>query len=317
MANFVIAVLVGGAVFFAAQALLSVLLRRQAPRSAQVQALLAEQTSRSNPIANVEEWVRTWANSRGYHGTIVPLLMALAALYLILALLLQGFLGSQTLALVLAAPLSAVVVFFVGANLVSRRKKLFDGQLLDALVMLGGQLEAGVGINRALQQVRATSSEPLRSELGVVLQQADVTHNLVDPMSALAAKYPSRAFELFIAALRIDSEVGGRIEPALKEAADIMQRDFALMDEARAEISQAKSEFYGILIMMGLIFATVLGSGGAGGQDVYFTPSGIIMLTLVGSWVGIGILRALNVMRRANGTPPIRIRRRKSVEVAA
>ena len=307
----VVAVLVAVAVFVAVQALLSVVLRRQAPRTAQIQALIAEQ-ERLSSRAPIKDRLMHWAGQRGYTGTLGPIVFALTSSYLAVALVLKAFLGAPPIALILAVPATWGVVLLAVARVANQRKLNFDRQFLDALVALATQLEAGIGIPRALAHVQANASSPLKEELGVALRQMDANRNdRIGPMQALAQRYPSRAFDLFLAALRIDEEIGGRIEPALREAASIMQRDFSIIAEAQAEISQTKSEFYGILIMICFIFFGVITGGGEEARKLYFSPSGILVLIFCASWAGLGIWLCLGTMRKAAGASRSKLPRRR------
>ena len=311
----VIALLVAGAVFFLVKAVTSALVRSRTPKVVQIQAMLAEQEKLA-ARPSLEQRARHWASARGYTGTLGPMALGLSAVYLVASMVLVT-LGLPGWASLLAAlPVCWGVVSTAGGVLARRRKSLFDRQLLDALVMLAGQLESGTGIQRALRQVQLASPAPLRDEFGTALQQAEASRDLIGPMRRLSRRYPSRAFDLFIAALQIDQEVGGRIEPSLKEAASMMQRDFSLAEEARAEMGQAKAEFYGILVVIGLIAVTVVGSADPDTKALYFSPMGVLVLVACALWVGLGVWISMNMMSAAGGTRTRRLTRRRADQAA-
>lgn len=312
--RFALAIAVGGCAFFLTQAVTSALLRRRAPRVAQIQAELDEQ-NRLSRRPSVQERLRYWAGTRGYTGTLGPVVMGLSVVFLITSLVLSTFGVPSIAALILAVPLSWAVVGVIGGSLAAKRKALFDRQLLDALVSLSSRLDSGIGIQRALRQTQAASRPPLRTELGLALEQAEATRDLVGPLKELSQRYPSRAFDLFVAALQVDDSVGSRIEPAIKEAARTMQRDFALVEEAKAEISQAKSEFYGILVVMSVISVLMLTTLDPSSRERLFSPAGVLVLLFCAGWAGTGVVLALNAMRSAAGLKPAKLtRRRKEVE---
>jgi len=305
-----IALMFGASVFFLMQALMSAVTRSRMPRVVQIQAMLAENERRATR-PTIEQRLRHWAAGRGYTGTLGPVVLALSLVYLVVGTLLVAVGLPSLVAIVLALPASWLLVSAVGGVLAAKRKALFDRQLLDGLVMLAGQIESGTGVQRALRQVQMASPSPLKEELGFALQQAEATRNVVGPMEQLAKRYPSRAFELFIAALRIDEELGGRIEPSLKEAASIMQRDFALIEEAQAEIAQAKVEFYGILVVIGFITFTIISSADPVTKELMFSPLGLVVLAALAGWVGIGVAISLNMMSGISGRKPSKLGRKR------
>lgn len=297
----VLALLCAGSVAFLYLTVLSSVIRQRAGKIAIAQAQMREEQAKFKKLTFGER-ARQWAALRGFTGAGNTVLAAGGVLYTgtITAL---SFLGVPPVyALLAGLPATGGVAWTILNIVGSNRKKAFDRQLLIVLNMLAGLVESGVGPQRALEQVAAAIPDPMHSELSAALEVANTTRNLVGALRGLYDKFPSRAFELFITAIEIDQDLGGRIEPALRQAAEMMQRDFDVAEEAKAELSQAKSEFGGMLIILAFICFSVLKGGSPESREAYTQPFGMIAVGAGMANVAFGIMRANNLMRRASGT---------------
>lgn len=244
----------GGAVFFLMQAWITTSTRKRGGRLAQAYAVLEEESIAESQVSALDR-VRFALARKGYTGTLGPIALSLSLIYVLSALALT-LKVAPIIALVLAAPVSAGVVWMFSQRITAKRKLAFDRQLLNALNQLAGIVEAGIGVQRGLEQVALSQPDPLHTELLVAVQRAQVTRDLIGALADLGERYPSRAYNLFLAALEIDQDLGAPAAPALKQAAATLQRDFDLWEEANAEIAQSKMEYYAILA---LTVAIVLG----------------------------------------------------------
>ena len=295
-----LAMSVGVAVWFAIQGVVSVLTRRSAGAVALAEALIEEESRRKRQ-APLSARVRNALAARGWTGMATPLLLAAAFLWGLFSVVLLFFTGNRLLSVLLAAVGCAAVLWVVGGVVATQRKSAFDRQLVGVLSLAATQLAAGNPIQRSLQQATLTIGEPLRGELTRALDEAAATKDLIGALRQLAVRYPSRAFDLFLTALEIDRDAGGRIEPALRQAAEGLQQDFELAQEANAEISQAKIEYVGIMVIMGFIAVAMIGGTDSSVRSAYFEPVSLILLALGAANFAWGVLRAQSMFRKASG----------------
>jgi Flp pilus assembly protein TadB len=289
----------GAAVYFAAVTMVTVLARRSAGRVAVAQALILEEQRRRTRTP-LRDRVQHWLAVRGYAGPLAPVLAVGAVLFGFVALVLRLIGISGFVGLAVAVPIAAGVLWVVSGQAAARRKRLFDAQLLSALNMLAGLLEAGQSPPRALDHVAAAVAEPLRSELAVALDRATVDKDLVPALSDLARRYPSRAFDLFVTALEIERDVGAPMAPAIRQAVRILERDFELSQETNAEIAQARYEFYGILILLGFIAFAMYSGSDATARGAYLSPMGLLILAAATANMAFGLFRVHNIFRKAD-----------------
>lgn len=238
---------------------------------------------------------------RGYQGELTPAVIAAGYLYVLCALLLRlvgvgGLVGALG-----ALPVATLAAFGILGQLAARRRRLFRRQLLQALTLLAGQIEAGSGPQRALEQIIPSLQDPLGAELAGVMNATVASKDLVGAMRDLYTRYPSRAFAMFVAALEIDKMQGGSLAPALRQAADILDREFSLGEETRAEISQTRGEFFAMLGILALIAVSMIAGGDETAKAAYRSPLGLIGIVGGGAWAGLGVWMMLRLLNKAKG----------------
>lgn len=236
------------------------------------------------------------------YGFITDLEVSLAVIIIGALAITAVFVGigiPQVLALTMAVPSTVFGVMWFGSIVGSRRQVAFNKQLVQALNLIAAAVEAGNGITRAIESVIPTLNDPLRRELSAAMDAAVASKNIVDPLRDLVERYPSRGLEMLVAALEIDQEKGGKIEPALRQASEALARDFELGAEATAEISQTRSEFFTVIAIMGFIMVGMVGSGGDQVTAAYKSPMGVIAgIILVPNFL-FGVYRAMRMLGRA------------------
>lgn len=295
-----IAVAAGGCAFF--------LLRWAQLRKTYTSLTQIEQMQVKLEEARQRETQLTWRQKltaelvrNGYKGDLFPFVAAMGFLYLAVVLVLRVLGLSDILGIAVGVPVSAGAVWLGAQWLATRRRRKFNRQLLQMLELVAGQIEGGVGAQKALTAVVPNMQEPLRSEMTAVLDAQAASKDLISGVRALAARYPSRAFDMFISALEIDQAEGHAIGPALHQAAEILARDFELSAEASAEISQTKMEFFSVLGVLGLICARLILGGDDTAKEAYFSPVGTLFLLGGAAIVAWGVVRALRLLNKARG----------------
>ena len=243
--------------------------------------------------ANLASW--------GWEGDLAPLFLASSLVYLLVVIVL-GVIGlTGVFGAILAFPVSIGAVGLINQSARSRRQRAFGKQLMQALDMFAAQLKGGLSAVRAMEQVLPSLPQPLRGELGQALEQHRASRPLGDALAEVAQRYPSRAMQMLVVAVRIDEERGGKLAGALEQAAENVRRDFELGAEAQAELAQEKAQFFGILAILGVFVVYTISSSGPTQRAAFTSGVGLISLTIVSANVAIGIFRVLNTFKRARG----------------
>jgi len=237
----------------------------------------------------------------GYDGDLFPVVAAMGFLYLFAIVLLRVIGLAYPYGAFVALPAAVGIAGSVVAVAARRRRRKFNQQLVELLDLLASQVASGHGAHKALTIVVPTMQEPLRAEMSGVLEDYRATKDLVGALTLLAEKYPSRAMAMFVSALEIDRAEGQAIGPALKQAADLLKRDFALAAEANAEISQTRGEFFGVIGILGLIAGKMIFGSGSQAGHAYTSGVGLIVLVVGFANVLFGIWRFLRLLNSARG----------------
>lgn len=290
-----VAVAVGVAVFLAVTAFTERSARQRLTRIQRAELTAAEQGAvleRKYPI----ERVRALLEKRGYRGDPTIVLASTAVVYFGVLLLAREAGVSEFVAVVFGLPLTLAIVnlYFVRRRAKQSDEVLF--QLTQFLDQLHDQLSAGTSVIQSFKQVVPSLPNPLRDEMNVVLSAAEVDNSLVEPLRRFAERYPSNGSTLLVSAVEMDEERGARIDGAVKLAGDLLRSNRNLIEEANAELSQSKMQFYGVSV--GVAAIAVWQVATAGGLALFASPGiAFAMLVLLGNYV-IGIIRIARYFTR-------------------
>jgi Flp pilus assembly protein TadB len=243
--------------------------------------------------------VNEFAVGWGLQGLWAPALGLVTVMYLSMAAVLALAGIGDLVGGLIALPTAAVLGLFLLRTSKQREELRFRKQLLQAFGIIAAQIEAGDSINRAIDKTVLMVEDPLRRELASAMAQMIGTTTLTTALRPVAAKYPSRAIELFLAALEIDETMGAKLAPTRRQAQTTLERQFDLAAEATAEISQARAEFFGITIVMALVAGGMFTSAEGIARDAYSSPLGVAVITGVVANYLFGIVRTARIFAKA------------------
>lgn len=245
------------------------------------------EAKRRSPIRRL----KTKMVSLGLGESIFPLIAASAFAYLAAVAALRLTRLTDLWTLLLAGPAAVIVIWIVRQIGQKRNSSRFNQQMITMLELLTAQVKAGNGVDRALTTITPSLPQPMRGEMEICLNAAATGGDLLVSLSELRDRYPSRAFDMFLAAIEIDKSEGHTITPALIQASDLLKKTFALQSEARAELSSTRWEFIGVTAILLGISAKMLFAGNASTDAVFTSPIGITILVLCGANTALGIWR--------------------------
>lgn len=297
---FVIGALVcGGAIFyFAYWAGINISFRRMNPVDrAELIRRISMKTDRGSLRDRGVGVIRAFVGFRGSTQVLAySWALAFAGTYTLALALRWGYLG----ALALAIPASMLVLIMMVRRSAKTQRTRFERQLMTAMPLVAGQLEAGAGIKRALERVVEVIEDPLRGEIAVVLNKVEAGLSIVEAIRELEEKYPIAAMRLFVAALEANADSGGgQLAPVLRAISEGLERAFELRAEAQAEISQSKYQFYGILAGLGLITFLMYNMGGAETKQAYTSFLGLVVMIPILLNALWGVLRVRKFFNQA------------------
>ncbi len=137
-----------------------------------------------------------------------------------------------------------------------RRLQQFEEQLPDALMMLGGSLRAGAGLNNALQQLVVQSQPPLSQEFSVMLREQRLGVSMESSLANLSRRVPSATCTLVVSAMRIATETGGGLAETLERTAQTIRGRLQMEGKINALTAQGKMQAWvvgGLPVMLMLV----------------------------------------------------------------
>lgn len=225
-------------------------------------------------------------------------LLAIAALYLLLASALSALGMSGFFAAAIALPSSFAAARIVMRTYRRKQQQQFNMQLVQALELLAGQMEAGNGVQRSIEMMTPSLPDPLRGEFEGALEATVASKDLIEALRDVRTRYPSKALDLFIAALDIEKITAGQLGRPVREAAELLRKDFELVGEISAETAQQKLAAIVMILGVGAISVALI----AGLEtEVFTTPLGLILLTVGGANFMFGIYRVSKMLSSIQG----------------
>lgn len=98
--------------------------------------------------------------------------------------------------------------------LVFRNKKMFDDQLIDALMIMSSSFRGGLSLVQAMEAVAEEMPDPMSQEFLIVLGENKMGVSLEESMEHLYNRKPSVALQQVITAILLARETGGNL-PAI------------------------------------------------------------------------------------------------------
>jgi len=262
-------------------------------------AEISEQVNKNSKIPFMDKFSSA-LNEVGYYGDLTPIFFVISFLYLTIAIIFKTLGVKDIISLFVALPLSTIIAYLTLLKYKTKQNMLFQRQLLQVLSLTVAALENSENPVNAFSKASLTVADPLRKEFQRALSSmVSAEDTLSVALKLVYDKYPSRSFELIMAALSIDDKVGAKLSQPLRQAQSTLEKDFELSSEADAEISQARSEFYSLSIVIAVIaILLVTGSQGAA-QKAYASPIGIFSMIFLLTNYFFGVFRTLKIFNRA------------------
>lgn len=98
--------------------------------------------------------------------------------------------------------------------LIRQRKKQFDDQLVDGLMIMASSFRGGLSLIQSMEAVVEEMPDPIRQEFGIVLGENKMGVSLDEAMARLYKRMPSPGLQQMISAILLARETGGNL-PAI------------------------------------------------------------------------------------------------------
>jgi len=179
---------------------------------------------------------------------------------------------------------SGVVLKFLQA----KRRRAFDKQLGDTIVLLSNALKAGYSFAQAVATVSKTSSPPIADEFARATREMALGISVDDALNHMVKRNESEDFDLMVTAVQIHRVVGGNLAEILDTIAHTIRERVRIKGEIRTLTAQARASGW-IIMLLPIGLAGVLTLISPEYFNVMFSETlGRIMLGMGGFSMAIG-----------------------------
>jgi tight adherence protein B len=139
----------------------------------------------------------------------------------------------------------------------SRRLKVFNIALPDAIDLMARALRAGHSMSSAIEVIAEQSAQPVAGEFFQVYQQQKFGMRFRDALLQMSDRVPSRDLQFLITAILVQKETGGDLTEILDRTSHVIRERVRIEGEVRTHTAQGRLTGWilGLLpvIMLGLI----------------------------------------------------------------
>ena len=178
-----------------------------------------------------------------------------------------------------------------------RRRKAYQGQMVDALQLLSNGIRAGQSLAQAIAMVVDELPPPISQDFNYILAQNKIGVPLEECLEELVRRVPLEDNEMFVTSINILHETGGNLAETFDTIIEIIRERIRL--QQKIDTYTAQSFFQGTTIACmpfvvgGIYFSTDPDSM----APLFNTSLGIFLLILVLTLVSIGYFFILKIAR--------------------
>jgi len=172
-----------------------------------------------------------------------------------------GFLGFFLFkfpGLIIGVVVSGIMPLVITKMIVAKRKKKFDSQIVDNLMIISSCLKGGLSLLQSLETVAEESPIPSSEEFSLIVNEVKVGVSLEDAMISLNKRMRSDDLDLVISSMLVSRETGGdltkvfsRLISTIRDRREIkdMANTLTLQGRAQGIIMSAIPPLFVVIIM--------------------------------------------------------------------
>lgn len=217
---------------------------------------------------------------------------------LVASLIIFGLIAPHSAAALFAIVFFAVI-YLVGVQLeaiyLDRRQLRFETQLADSIDLTVSSLNAGSGVNRALEYAARESRAPFRPELEDVLARLRFGDEPQQVFKSMVDRVPLETVRLYTTTLSVHWEVGGSLGPTLSAVGAAIRDRIELSRRIRSMTAQARLTAITVLLATYFIAFVMYNYNPEAFRQMLSNPVGqglvalAIFLQAIGIWWSVSI----------------------------
>lgn len=129
------------------------------------------------------------------------------------------------------------------------RKNKFQGQLVDALMLLSGSLKAGMSLNQAFEALVEEMPPPVCDEFALVIRENKMGVELLECLAHLKRRIPIDDLDLIVTAIAIVRETGGDLTEVFENLVSTIREKQKLQNRVKALTIQGRLQGYIMMLL--------------------------------------------------------------------
>jgi len=182
-------------------------------------------------------------------------------------------------------------------NLLRRRSKKFEDQLIGGLDLLSNSLKSGFSLFQGLNLLSEEMPPPISEEFRLVLQEVKLGLSLEEALQNLTKRVKSEELGIVITAIEISRETGGSLSESLVRVAYTLRERNKIIEKIKVLTSQGRMQ----ALIMGLLpiflCIAILGIDSQFIMPLFRQPLGWMMLGIATGMEIMGIIVIRRIMR--------------------
>lgn len=122
----------------------------------------------------------------------------------------------------------------------SKRLKLFNGQILDTLILLSNAVKAGYSMLQAMEMVAKESPPPMGKEFSRVIREISLGVTIEEALTNLKNRVPSDELDLMVTVVLIQRQIGGNLSEILDKIAHTIRERTRIVGEIQTLTAQGR-----------------------------------------------------------------------------
>ena len=176
---------------------------------------------------------------------------------------------------------------------ISLRRKMFNSQIADALVLISSSLRSGYSFMQAIEMVSREMHPPISEEFYRVLREINLGVTTDEAMNHMAERINSVDLDMVVTAVLIQRQIGGNLTEILDNIANTIRERVKIAGHIRTLTAQGRMS--GIIIsLLPIALGAVISFLSPGYIMPLFTQplgQGIILAAVISEFIGIMLIR--------------------------
>jgi len=166
-----------------------------------------------------------------------------------------GFMYFGKIGLIVGFVAGVILPGIMAKMAIENRRKKFNSQLVDAIMLLTSCLKAGLSFNQAIEVLCQEMAPPIADEFKIVLKSLKIGVSLEDAFLELAKRMPLEELNFVMSAILVARETGGDLPLTLSKLVDTLRDRIRLKENIMTYTIQGRVQgFVMSFIPIGFIY---------------------------------------------------------------